>query len=278
MPYDDYERLTITKDDGILTVALDRPEVLNAWDEQMHHELSRIWDDVSADFDVDVAVLTGTGRAFSAGGDVGFLERLIDDEGSWERIAVEGRRIVMGLLECRQPVIAKVNGPAAGGGATIALYCDVIFASDRATIGDPHVNVGFCAGDGGSGIWPYLIGFARAREYLFTGEMIPAERAAEIGLINHVVPHDELDARVEAFARSLADGPIQAIQWTKQAVNQPLRQLAAANLDLSLALEGQSNWTAEHREGVQALREKRRPRYGEVREASRRRSAEVAGG
>jgi enoyl-CoA hydratase len=265
MSYDDYERLSITKDDGILTVALDRPDVLNAWDEQMHNELSRIWDEVSADFEVDVAILTGNGRAFSAGGDVAFLERLIEDEGAWDRIAVEGRRIVMGLLECRQPVIAKVNGPAAGGGATIALYCDVIFASDRATIGDPHVKVGFAAGDGGSGIWPYLVGFARAREYLFTGEMISAAKAADIGLINHVVPQEELDDRVEEFARSLADGPIQALQLTKQAVNQPLRQLVAANLDLSLALEGHSNRTAEHREGVRALREKRAPEYREIR-------------
>lgn len=265
MNYDDYERLAITKDDRVLTVALDRPDRLNAWDEQMHNELSRIWDDVSADFDVDVAVLTGSGRAFSAGGDVAFLERLMETEGAWDRIAVEGRRIVMGLLECRQPVIAKINGPAAGGGATIALYCDVIFASDLATIGDPHVKVGFAAGDGGSGIWPYLIGFARAREYLFTGEMISAHKAAEIGLVNHVVAHEELDDHVERFARSLADGPITAIQLTKQAVNQPLRQLVAANLDLSLALEGHSNRTAEHREGVAALREKRAPQYRDIR-------------
>ena len=264
MNYNEYETLLVRNDDGVLTISLNRPEKLNAWNEQMHHDLSRVFDDVNRDFDARVVILTGEGRAFSAGGDVQFLERLVEDRAGWERIAAEGRRIVMGILECRQPVIAKLNGAAAGGGATIALYCDVIFASDRASIGDPHVKVGFCAGDGGSGIWPYLIGFARAREYLYTGEMLPAAKAAEIGLINHVVPHAELDARVDEFARGLADGPIRAIQWTKQAVNQPLRQLVAANLDLSLSLEGQSNWTEEHREGIAALREKRAPQFRKV--------------
>ncbi|AWK76286.1 enoyl-CoA hydratase (plasmid) [Rhodococcus oxybenzonivorans] len=264
MNYADYTMLKFREDDGVLTIALNRPERLNAWNEALHNELSQVFDDVSRDFSIRAVILTGNGTAFSAGGDMDWLQELADDQQRWDRIAAEGRRIVMGILECRQPVIAKLNGPAAGGGATIALYSDVVFASDRASIGDPHVRVGFAAGDGGSGIWPYLVGFTRAREFLFTGEMIPAARAAEIGLINHVVAHDELDARVEQFARQLADGPIQAIQWTKQAVNQPLRQLVAANLDLSLSLEAQSNSTEEHREGIRALKEKRSPRFRNV--------------
>ena len=261
MNFESYDRLAFTEDDGILTVSLNRPDRLNAWDERMHNELSRVWDDVSRSSDIRVVILTGSGRAFSAGGDIDWLDKLAEDPALWEQIAIEGRRIVMGLLECRQPVIAKLNGPAAGGGATLALYSDVVFASDRATIGDPHVKVGFCAGDGGSGIWPYLVGFVRAREYLFTGEMLSASKAADIGLINHVVPHDNLDARVREFARGLADGPIRAVQWTKQAINQPLRQLVSANLDLSLSLEAQSNLTDEHREGILALKEKRSPEF-----------------
>ena len=158
-------------------------------------------------------------------------------------------------------MIAKVNGAAAGLGATIALYCDVIFASDKARIGDPHVKVGLTAGDGGSGIWPYLIGFARAREFLYTGEMLTAEKAAQIGLINHAVPEAELDKRVDAFADQLAAGAIRAIQWTKQAVNAPLRAIVAQNLELSLSLEFKSNLTKDHAEGIAALKEKRAPKF-----------------
>jgi enoyl-CoA hydratase len=179
----------------------------------------------------------------------------------WERLSEETRRIVHGILECRQPIIAKLNGTAAGLGATIALYCDIIFASDRAKIGDPHVKVGLAAGDGGSAIWPALIGYARAREFLYTGEFLDAPRAAAMGLINRVIEHDQLDSEVAQFALALASGPIRAIQWTKQSVNAPLRELVANNLELSLALEAKSNLTVDHREGINALRDKRTPKF-----------------
>jgi enoyl-CoA hydratase len=132
-------------------------------------------------------------------------------------------------------------------------------AADTARIGDPHVKVGLTAGDGGSGIWPYLIGFARAREFLYTGEMLTAERAADMGLINRCVPADELDKVVDDFADQLANGAIRAIQWTKQAINAPLKQIVSANLDYSLSLESKSNITEDHQEGINALREKRKP-------------------
>jgi enoyl-CoA hydratase len=132
-------------------------------------------------------------------------------------------------------------------------------AADTARIGDPHVKVGLTAGDGGSGIWPYLIGFARAREFLYTGEMITAQRAADMGLINRCVPADELDKVVDDFADQLANGAIRAIQWTKEAINAPLKQIVSANLDYSLSLESKSNITEDHQEGINALREKRKP-------------------
>lgn len=261
MTYDDYKSLKISKRERVLTITLDRPEKLNAIDGRMHEELSRVFDDLNRDRDVDVAVLTGAGRAFCAGGDADWLETLIEDPLGWEQLSEEGRATVTGILEARQPVIAKLNGVAAGLGATIALFCDVIFASDKARIGDPHVKVGLVAGDGGSAIWPHLIGYARAREFLYTGELIPAQKAADIGLINRCVPHDELDGAVDAFADQLAAGAIRAIQWTKQAVNAPLRELVASNLDLSLSLEAKSNLTLDHREGINALREKRPAKF-----------------
>jgi enoyl-CoA hydratase len=260
VPYD-YKCLDIARRDRVLTITLNRPEKLNAIDGVLHEELSRVFDEVNRDRDVDVVILTGAGRAFCAGGDADWLDTLIQDPLGWETLSEENRRTINGILECRQPVIAKLNGVAAGLGATIALFCDVIFASEKARIGDPHVKVGLVAGDGGSAIWPYLIGFARAREFLFTGELIPAPRAAEMGLINRSVPPDELDATVDAFADQLASGAIRAIQWTKQAVNAPLRELVASNLELSLSLEAKSNLTHDHQEGINALREKRAPKF-----------------
>lgn len=261
MPYTDYQTLNVSKRDRVLTIALNRPDRLNAINGVLHDDLSRIFDELNRDRSVDVAILTGEGRAFCAGGDADWLETLAEDPLGWELLSEETRRIVNGILECRQPVIAKLNGVAAGLGATIALYCDVIFASDKARIGDPHVKVGLVAGDGGSAIWPNLIGYARAREYLYTGEFLSAEQAASIGLINRCVPHDELDAVVDAFADKLTSGAIRAIQWTKQAINAPLRETVATNLELSLALEAKSNLTQDHMEGINALREKRPAKF-----------------
>ncbi|MEE2661628.1 MAG: enoyl-CoA hydratase/isomerase family protein [Pseudomonadota bacterium] len=261
MDYSIYKTLLFEKNNRILTVTLNRPEKLNAIDGTMHEELSRVFEDINRDRSVDIVVLTGAGRAFCAGGDTDWLQDLIDDPWGWETLSEEGKRSMLSILDCRQPIIAKVNGAAAGLGATLALYCDIIMAADTARIGDPHVNVGLTAGDGGSGIWPYLIGFARAREFLYTGEMLTADRAADIGLINRCVPADDLDNVVDKFANNLADGAIRAIHWTKQAINAPLKQLVSTNLDYSLSLEAKSNITADHQEGINALREKRRPAF-----------------
>jgi len=139
--------------------------------------------------------------------------------------------------------------------------CDVIIAADSAVIGDPHVRMGFVAGDGGAVIWPQLIGFARAKELLMTGEMVPAERAERLGLVNYVVPAAELDAQVNAMADRLASGATWAIRWTKTVTNIPLRRLAHELMDTSIAYEMMTNLTADHREAVVAFREKRKPRF-----------------
>jgi enoyl-CoA hydratase len=261
MEYEGYETILVERRDRVLYLTLNRPEALNAVNGRMHAELARIFLDAGMDDDSEVIVITGAGRAFSAGGDIPWLQSMMEHPHEFQRTGIEGKRIVMSILEARQPVIAKVNGAAVGLGATVALACDVVFAAQGARIGDPHVSVGFAAGDGGTALWPALIGYARAREYLYTGELIPAERAAEIGLINHVVPADRLDEEVETFARRLVNGAIRAIQWTKLAVNSPLRAQASANLDTSLALETLSNMTDDHREGLQAFVERRPPQF-----------------
>lgn len=264
MDYSSYRTILVSRAGRILTLTLNRPEKLNATDAALHTELSTIFNDVANDDEVDVVILTGAGKAFCAGGDTVWMEDMMKRPEQWYQTVREAKRIVYGILDCNKPIIAKLNGSAVGLGATIALFCDTIFASERAKIGDPHVMVGFVAGDGGSAIWPQLIGYARAKEFLMTGDLMEASRAAEIGLINHCVPHDELDARVDAFAARLASGAIQAIQATKVAVNATLRQVVAANLDLSLALEGLSNFSPEHKEGVRAFNEKRKPDFRSV--------------
>lgn len=259
--YEGYETIEIEQQERVLRLTMNRPEALNAFNALMHEELAGLFAEIAMDDGTDVVVLTGAGRAFSAGGDMNWLQDMIDDPSVWHRTSLEGKQIILSILEARQPVIARINGPAVGLGATVAVACDITFAAEGALIGDPHVSVGLVAGDGGSAIWPQLIGYARAREFLYTGELIEASRAAEIGLINRAVPADELDEAVDAFVAKLANGPTVAIQGTKASINQPLRALAGTNLDLSLALEGISNVSADHQEGITAFRERREPRF-----------------
>lgn len=261
MTYDTYTNLSVDVLDRVATVTFRRPEKLNAVDAALHTELSRIFIDLNEDPGVDVVILTGAGRAFSAGGDIDWMQESLDEPTSFEQTAREAKQIVFSLLDCEKPIIAKLNGHATGLGATIALFCDVIFASETAKIGDPHVSVGFVAGDGGAVIWPQLIGYARAKEYLMTGDLIPADKAAEMGLINHAVPPEQLDAKVDAFARRLAGGAVKAIKWTKMSINIGLKQLAHSIMDACIGYESLSNLTADHAEGVAAFREKRAPRF-----------------
>ncbi|MGH8810227.1 MAG: enoyl-CoA hydratase/isomerase family protein, partial [Noviherbaspirillum sp.] len=240
-------------------VTLNRPDKLNAVDEEMHEELARLFIDCSQDPDSDVIILTGAGRAFCSGGDIDWMQKMIDDPRGFEKTAREGKQIVFSMLDCEKPIIAKLNGHATGLGATIALFCDVIYATEKTKIGDPHVSVGFVAGDGGAVIWPQLIGYAKAKEYLMSGDLISAAQAEKLGLINHVVAAEQLDEAVSAFARRLSTGAIKAIRWTKMSVNIGLKQLAHSIMDACIAYEALSNVTKDHQEAVNAFREKRQP-------------------
>ena len=183
-----YNTIALTRDNRLLTIALNQPDSLNAVNLQMHEELAEVFTFAAMDEHSDVVVLTGTGRAFSAGGD---LEHIANNAANPELFDNEVRlakRIVFAMLDLDKPLICRMNGHAVGLGATLALLCDVIFAADTAKIGDPHVTLGLVAGDGGAAIWPQRIGFSRTKEYLLTGELLTAGKAEEIGLINHCVP------------------------------------------------------------------------------------------
>lgn len=255
----DYQAIRIDRRDRILTLTINRPDRLNAVNARLHEELSRVFADASKDPDSDIVVLTGAGRAFCAGGDVDWMQEAIDHPDSFETTVSEAKAIVFSLIDCEKPTIAKINGPAVGLGATIALLCDISFAADNTYIADPHVSIGMVAGDGGAVIWPQLIGFARAKEFLFTGDRIDARRAAAIGLINHAVPADQLSGAVDAFADRLAGGATKAIRWTKVTTNIALKQLAVAMMDTGLAYEALTNVSADHRALVDAFRRKSAP-------------------
>jgi enoyl-CoA hydratase len=226
----------------------------------LHDEMARLFIDLQADPDSDLIILTGQGRVFCAGGDFDWFDEMIAQPAKFRAIAHDGKRIVSTLLDLEKPIICRLNGAAAGLGATIALLCDVIIADETARIGDPHVKVGLVAGDGGAVIWPQLIGYARAKEMLLTGDLLRADEAAKMGLINYAVPAAELDAKVAELAGKILANPRWAVRWTKTVANIALKQLAVSNSDAAVAYEMLSNMTADRAEAVNAFRERRAPR------------------
>ena len=245
-PYESYRTILAERRGRILTLTLNRPETRNAADATMHNELSWIFSDVARDADCDVVVLTGAGDAFSSGGDILGMRRKIADRSLWVETAEEARRLFHSLISLEKPVIARVRGPATGLGATLVVYADIAIASENARIGDPHVKVGLAAGDGGALMWPLLCGFQKAKELLFTGDLVDAGEAARIGLVSRVVPDAELDAAVYGLAERLAAGALRAIGYTKLAVNQTLKQLAGSTFEFGIGLETLSQMTKDH--------------------------------
>jgi len=256
MDYSRYETLAFSKKGGILTVSFNRPDAMNTVNAKMHTELASVFADIAADRSVDVVILAGAGKTFSAGGDIGWFDHITEPE--LDALFVEARKIIVDLLEVPQPIIAAVHGAAAGLAATIALFCDIIYAADDARILDPHVRIGVTAGDGGAVIWTHLVGHARAKQYLMTGDVVAAVEAERIGLINQVVPQAALMDTARAMATHLVGGRKQAIQSTKASVNKVLREQVNLILDTSLALERQCFQTEDHRAAVRGFLERKK--------------------
>ncbi|MBB2497403.1 enoyl-CoA hydratase/isomerase family protein [Aquipseudomonas ullengensis] len=259
MKFADYKTLTFERRGRVLNVTFNQPEKLNSFAGESHTELSWLFYDLVEDKESDIIVLTGAGRAFSAGGDIEYMQWLHDNPAEFYRCVREAKRIVNGMLECDKPIICKVNGDAIGLGSTVAVFSDVIFAADTARFGDPHNNVALVSGDGGQIMWPHLMGYARAKHYLFTGEKLTAADAERFGLINKAMPAAELNDFVDAYADKLAAMPVQSLRWSKSTINVPLRQMAASMMDVGMAYENISSQTADHVEAIAAFREKRKP-------------------
>lgn len=260
-----YEYATMLKLDrrpnGVLVLTMDNPPT-NAFAGTMHDELKMVLEDANRDKDTKVLVVTGAGeKAFSAGGDIGDMKRLLTEPKEAIMGFFEARKLLEALLRLEKPLIARVNGHAIGLGATVALFSDLCYAVEGIKIGDPHVAVGYTAGDGGAMIWPQLIGYMRAREYLLTGDPVLSQDAAALGLINRAVPREQLDEVAFGMADRLASGASVAINLTKQAINMPLRRHLDGMLDASVWFEAISNFSDDHAEAVNAFLEKRKPNF-----------------
>lgn len=260
--YSRYETLLIEKDaEGIAVVTLNRPEKRNAVSNQMHDELEAVFADLAKDDEIRCIVITGAGSAFCAGGDVEGMKSGEFRPSGPRTPFFQVRRLVMNLLEVDQPIVAAVNGDGAGLGATIPLFCDVVVMAESARLADTHVRMGLVAGDGGVVIWPWLVGMARAKEYLLTGDWIDGKEAERIGLVNYAVPQDEVMPRAMEIARKLARNAPLAVRWTKYSVNKILRDHVNLALDSSMFLEAATMSSEDLAEAAQAFYEKRRPEF-----------------
>jgi enoyl-CoA hydratase len=256
-----YEALQIDRVGPVLRVTIDHPgSPLNAVDGLLHNELTSLFRDLKRERRARSVLLTGRGRAFSAGGDFNWFPTL-DNLEALEHLRRDAKQMIWDLLDVPLPIVAAINGPAIGLGASLALLCDVIWMAETATLADPHVLVGIVAGDGGTAIWPLAVGPALAKEYLLTGDPIPADRAAQIGLVNHVVPDAELGQSALEFATRLANGAPLAVQYTKQAVNKIVKDALNTAFDTSTALEIVTFQSDDHKEALAAIREKRTPKF-----------------
>ncbi|MFD4404934.1 enoyl-CoA hydratase/isomerase family protein [Nocardia sp. NPDC058499] len=258
MRYDLPEVLTVTGAGPIRTVTINRPAELNAVNADLHRALAQVWRQLAADTEARVVILTGAGRAFSAGGDLDWITSFLDDPVARDESIREGAEIIEELLRCPLPVIAAVNGPAVGLGASIAILSDIVLISDRAHLADPHVAVGLVAGDGGAAFWPLLTPILRTREYLYTGDRIDAATAVELGLASRMVPADDLLPAANRLAERLANQPQNALSSTKRVVNMYLSQALAGPLQAGFAAEVVTMQSPEHRERLEALRERAR--------------------
>jgi enoyl-CoA hydratase len=233
--YDMPEEIQVEADGPIRIITLNRPGSLNSVNDPLHMGLARLWGRLSEDYDARAAVLTGAGRAFSAGGDFAYLKELSQDPVLRAKTIQHGRDIVLGLARCRVPIVAAVNGPAAGLGCSLVALSDVVYMHTSAYLSDPHVSVGLVAADGGPLVWPLHTSLLWAKEYAFTGAKIPAARALEMGLANHVV--DDPFGEALECAKRIAGQPRNAVEATKRILNIQLERAVLATLDYATNAE-----------------------------------------
>src|SRR6202000_1291395 len=251
--YDMPTEIDVQADGPLRIITLNRPESLNSVNDNLHHGLAKLWQRLSDDLTARAAVITGAGRAFSAGGDFGYLEELANDAALRAKTITDGREIVLGMARCRVPVVAAVNGPAVGLGCSLVALSDIVYIAEDAYLADPHVQVGLVAADGGPLTWPLHISLLLAKEFALTGTRIKARRAVELGLANHIAAAPVAEAI--ACAKKILELPQQAVESTKRVLNIHLERAVLASLDYALSAEHQSFTTEDFRSIVTKLNE-----------------------
>jgi len=255
------ETIRVERAGHVITATIDHPDsAMNAVDATLHADLAELFRDLKQEGDARAIVLTGSGRAFSAGGDMAWFPAL-RDPAAVSALRRESKQIIWDQLDVEVPIVCALNGPAVGLGASIALMCDVIVMADNAAIIDPHVQVGLVAGDGGAAIWPLVLGPLAAKRHLMLGEPLAADAALRLGVAAEVcAPGDVADVASEWAQRIASQAPL-AVQGTKIAVNQQIKQALVTSFDLSTALEIGCFASADHAEAVDAFVTKRSPTF-----------------
>ena len=253
MKYDLPPEVTVEEDGPVRIVTLNRPDQLNAVNEGLHHGVATVWRQIAADPGARAAVITGAGPAFCAGGDMTWFAAVGEDAELRAAVIRQAREVVHELVAFPLPLVAAINGAAVGLGCSLAVLCDIVLMADNAFLADPHVGVGLVCGDGGAVTWPLFMSLLKAKEYLFTGERIRAEKAEQLGLCNRVVPAAELRDEALLLAHKLAGLPTKALRDTKRALNLHLQQAVTNVLDFALAAESECFVLPEHRERVEAF-------------------------
>ncbi len=251
--YDVPAELEVLVDGPVRVVRLNRPDQLNATNHELHRGLAELFPQIDADDEARAVVLTGNGKAFSAGGDFTYLDELTRDDDRRRQTLAHGRQIVTGMVGCRVPIVAAVNGPAVGLGCSLVALSDIVFMAESSHLADPHVLIGLVAADGGPVTWPLMISLQLAKEYALTGDRIPARRAAEIGLVNHVCADGDVVDEAMACAHRIAGLPRRAVEDTKRILNLHLERAVLATLDFALSAEDRSFTSPELRANLDRL-------------------------
>ena len=247
------DALAIEMRDDICVVTLNRPEQANAVNAELHTALSQVWSLISSNIDIRAVVLTGGGKAFCGGGDLGWFAEIARNSALRATVFAEARQMIHGMIELGVPVVAAVNGPAVGLGCSLVLLTDFVVMADDAFLADPHVAVGLVAGDGGVVSWPLMTSLLRAKEFILLGDRIPASEAERFGLANRVVASEDLMSEAMRFAVRFAALPSTAVRDTKRALNMHLADSVLRVLDYALAAESESFLSEEHAQAMRDL-------------------------
>jgi enoyl-CoA hydratase len=256
MPYAPVPELRIDHDGPVAIVTMNNPDMRNAFVDALHEAMREVWDHLAADRSVRAVVLTGAGRAFSAGGHIPNFVRDYEDPQHRRESLRGARRLLDAMVEFPKPLVAAVNGPAVGLGCSVAVSCDIVYIAEGAFMSDPHVSIGLVAGDGGAVTWPLLMSVLKAKYYLMTGEQIPAADCVDLGLANFVVPADALMESAIGLANRLAQQPQQAIEETKRAINLHMQAAIQLVAPFAFAAESESFSTDDIRQTIEKFKSK----------------------